>query len=394
MRVVFGALLLSVCLFVPFSASQTSTKDSKAGPTTVGGKTITQWKLDLTAPDPSRRAEAVIAITRFGDANAECVLPLIKVTHDADVSPRVRAVIALRMIAVDQKNLVKVIEALAARLNSGTESEAVVRLEAVVSLKRFVGEPALEAAVSGLIKGTLDKRSWEIRYHCVSTLWRVGRAQKPDTAPAIYEALLSRLTNPTWDPTHLVQMEAIKGLGALGKPTSPVLLIKVVTTLSAITREKNEVRAIWAYSALAGMQEGKVAEGSLLKITKFLKNDTLKTRIEAANSLGWLGSRAKSRVPMLIAMLGDSEEDAVWAACNALGDIGEAKDDVVDALLKLLAHKEPSRAAAAVTGLVNLRVNTTRVMGTFEKMRENKDVDLKLRGYIEQAIDLLKKQKK
>ena len=231
MRVVFGALLLGVCFFVPSSPSQTPPKDMKSGPTTVGGKTLSDWKLDLTAPDPSRRAEAVIAITRFGDENAECALPLVKVTHDGDVSPRVRAVIALRMIAVDDKHLGKVIEALAARLNTATESQAIVRLEAVVSLKRFVGEKALDAAVSGLIKGTLDKGSWEIRYHCVGTLWRVGRAQKNGTEAVIYEALLAALNT---DSTHLVRMEILQGLGALGKPANnPILLNKIITTLNS-----------------------------------------------------------------------------------------------------------------------------------------------------------------
>ena len=392
MRVVFGALLLGVCFFVPSSPSQTPPKDMKSGPTTVGGKTLSDWKLDLTAKDPSRRAEAVIAITRFGDANAECALPLVNVTHDGDVSPRVRAVIALRMIAVDDKHLGKVIEALAARLNTATESQAIVRLEAVVSLKRFVGEKALDAAVSGLIKGTLDKGSWEIRYHCVGTLWRVGRAQKNGTEAVIYEALLAALNT---DSTHLVRMEILQGLGALGKPANnPILLNKIITTLNTVTRSNNQVRAIWANSALVAMQDVKLAEGSLIRISKSLKHETLQTRIEAATALGWLGSRSKSRIPMLIVMLGDADADGVWAACKALGNIGEAKDDVVDALMKLLAHKDPSRAAAAVTALVNLRVNTSRVTDTFEKMRENKDLDIRLRGHIEQAIADLKRIKK
>ena len=394
MRVVFGALLISVCFFVSYSRSQTSPKDKKTGPTTVGGKTLDQWKIDLKDADPSRRAEAVISITRFGDANADAVPGLISVTHDNDVSPRVRAVIALRMVAVDDKYLGKVINALAARLNSATESEGIVRLEAVVSLKRFVGESALNAAVPNLIKGTLDKRSWEIRFHCVSTLWRVGREQKTGADPAIYEALLTRLIGPSADPAHLVRIEALQGLAALGRPANPVLLNKVVTTLIAVTGSKDKTRAIWAYSALAAMQESKAAEATLVKIAKYLTNDTLKTRIEAANALGWLGSRSKSRIPLLIALLGDSETDGVWAACNALGNVGESKDNVVDALVKLLAHKDPARAAAAVSCLVNLKVNTTNVTETLTKMSENKVLDIQLRRYIDQAVVEIKKPKK
>ncbi len=394
MRVVFGALLLSVCLFVPFSASQTTPKDAKPRPITVGGKTLSLWKIDLTHPDASRRAEAVIAITGFGDANAECVPGLVNATHDKDVSPKVRAVIALRMVAVDDKDLGKVINALVERLDTAKESQAIVRLEAVVSLKRFVGESALNGAIAGLIKGTLDKGSWEIRYHCVATLWRIGKEQKTGTESVIYEALLSRLVGTSPDPTHLVKLEAIQGLAALGKPNNPMLLNKIVTTLNTVARSDNKPRAIWAYSALVSMQEGKLAEGSLITISKFLKNETLKTRIEAANAIGSLGPRAKSRVPMLIAMLNDPDADGVWAACNALGNIGETKESVVDALMKLLDHKDPSRAAAAVTALVSLRADPPRVTAALEKMRENKDLDIKLRGYVENAIIDIKKPKK
>ena len=47
----------------------------------------------------SRRADAIIAIVGFGDANHECVPVLVERMHDADVSPRVRAVIACRLEA-------------------------------------------------------------------------------------------------------------------------------------------------------------------------------------------------------------------------------------------------------------------------------------------------------
>ena len=62
--------------------------------------------------------------------------------------------------------------------------------------------------------------------------------------------------------------------------------------------------------------------------------------------------------------------------------------------MEVVGHKDPVRAAAAVTALVNLRVNTTRVTGTLEKMRENKDLDLTLRRHIEEGVVEIKKPKK
>jgi len=383
MRVHYCALLLGVCLCVSFASSQPSTKNSKTAPIMRGGKTLSQWKDELKHPDASRRADAVIAIASFGDANAECVTALIGVTHDPDVSPKVRAVIAMRMVSIDDKDIGKVIHALAARLDKANEFEGIVRLEAVVSLGRFVRDPSINTAVPGLIKGTLDKKSWEIRHHCVSTLWRVGREQKTGTDEAIYEALLAVLT---FEKTYQVRVEALQGLGSLGRPTNPALLSKVVDRLEVYSRSENKPLAIGAYSSLVAMQEGKTAEGSLVAISKFLESKRLETRIQAANALGALGARAKSRVPMLVVMLKDPETSAVWAACNALGSIGVVTDKVVDALMELVAHKDPSRAAAAVTTLVNLKVNTTRVTGTLDKMLEDKKLDNRLSGVIKSAL--------
>ena len=392
MRVQCGALLLSVCVCVPFVSSQPTPKDAKAVPTTMGGKTLKEWKADLTSKDAGKRADAVIAIIGFGNANHVCVPALLERMHDTDVSPRVRAVVAMRKVAVDSADIGKVIHALLARLSRANEAQAIIRLEAAVSLRRFVGEPALNNAVPGLAKGTLDISSWEIRHHCVSVLWRIGREQKTGTDAAIFEALLAVLEA---DRTYLVRLEALQGLGTLGKPSDLVLLNKVVTKLSLYSTSENKPLAIWAYTALVGMQEGNASELSLHAIAKFLtKNHPLESRIQAARALGALGTRAKSRVPMLVTMLEDPEPSAVWAACNALGNIGEGTDKVVDALMKQVAHKDPSRAAAAVTALVNLRVNTAKVTGTLDKMRENKEMDIRLRGLIDTALVEFKKPKK
>jgi HEAT repeat protein len=196
------------------------------------------------------------------------------------------------------------------------------------------------------------------------------------------------------EKTYLVRLDALQGLGTLGRPTNPQVYSKLVSNLTNYSKSDNKPLAIWAYTALVGMQEGKAAELSLHAISKFLKSERLETRIQAASALGALGARAKSRVPMLVAMLDDTETNAVWAACNALGSIGDANAKVVDGLMKLVAHKEPSRAAAAVTALINLRLDTANVTGTLDKMLEDKQLDDRLRATIKAGLVEIKKPKK
>ena len=367
-------------------------KRAKNGPTSYGGKTLSDWRRELASPDASRRADAIVAVTHFGDASAECVKDLLTIVNgDRDVSPRVKALLALRHVAIDAKEVSKVITAVTGRLSTRHESQAIVRLEAIITLRRWVEDPAMSNAVSALILATQDRSSWEIRHASIAVLWRVGRAQKDGADAAIYEALMAVLQA---DRTHQVRLETLQGLGALGRPTSGSLLAKLVTTLNSAAHSENKALAIWAYSALVAMQDGKAAETSLGAIAKFLRNEQLELRIQAATALGALNTMAKSRVPMLLTTLKDPEADAVWAAAVALGGIGDDNEKVVDALLELLANKEPMRAAAAVSALVTLRVNSSRVTNAFDKMLKDPDLDLRVRALIDGGLKEWKKPKK
>src|SRR4029077_6983698 len=95
------------------------------------------------------------------------------------------------------------------------------------------------------------------------------------------------------------------------------------------------------------MEDGPAAKSSLNLLAKFLKSKDLELRLQAAQAIGQLRERAKSKLPDLVAMLRDPEPAAVQAACTALGYMGDKSDKVVDALLDVLPNKDLATSAAA-----------------------------------------------
>jgi hypothetical protein len=389
-------IILALCLLgLPgLAAAQpprsTNPPNQPTGPMQVNGKTLAEWKLLLTHDDPSKRTQAIFAVVQFGEASSEVVPLLLSRTKDRDASPRLRAVTALRYVAVNDKDVHKVVMEMARLLDPRNERETAVRYEAAWTLERFYldAEPALPA----LIQGTRDPGAFEVRLRCVQMLWRVASRSKGGPDDQAVLALVERLgANET---THFVKLEAVVGLAGIGKPASTAAQLQVNAALERATRSTNKVYAIWAYAGLVSMNE-KVADTSLLAISKFLKNSDLEVRAQAAQALGALRGRAKSRIPNLIAMLDDKEAIAVHGACMALAQIGEHDNRVLDALIHLLDHKDPNRVASACMALVELGQGNSRVKEAIEKQLERKDKDSdQLRLFIRAALEHLEKPKK
>lgn len=374
------------------SPSSKSKLDTPEWPSVVGGKSLSEWKADLKSTDASRRTLAIVAITQFGDAAAECVPLIIERCRDADVSPRAKALMALRNMAIEDKDVRPVVMAAAARLSAVSEPQAVIRYEAALTLRRFLKDAA--PAIPALIGGTTDKGSWEIRHICASTLWQavaVNQEKDKGPDPRAVEALLALLR---MDRTYQVRLETLQGLGAMGRPDDPGLLARVVSELDLCSKHSNRPLAIWAYAGLVAMQDGAAAESSLRAISKFLKSEDIDTRVQAISALGALGKQAKSRVSTLVTMLDDKDAVAVQAACMALGNIGEKDERVITPLLTLLQHKDPIRAAGAVNALVTLKAKTTPVVSSMDKLLEKKDLDIRLRAMIQFGIKELQKTDK
>jgi hypothetical protein len=331
---------------------------------------------------------------------------LIARLNDSDYSVRAKACLALRLIQISDKDIGKVVRALGRKLSwspaSGwNESEAVIRYEAAVSLRRFA-EDASEV-IPALIDGTRDKKSWEMRHMCVGTLWRAAFYTKDKTDPRAVRALIALLNNR--NSTYQERLEVVIGLGSLAKSTDPAIQRSVVEALlNAATSNRvtsNRPLSIWAYAGLVVHANDVGAKRALVAIARYLKPEhELETRIQAAQAIGALGDKAKRRLPDILAMLKDKETLIVAGACQALIRMGNRDDKVIDALLAVAGHKEVNRAASAVLALASLKVNTSKVIDTLqaiadkEKAKKGKESNLALINLITLAIEHIKKPDK
>jgi HEAT repeat protein len=362
-------------------------------PTEVGGKSLGQWKQDLTSGDPYVRAKAISAVVQFGPAAAEAVPLLVQRCQDRDVSPRTKAVIALRMVRAADKDRPKAVEALAQRLWSGTqysEAQAIVRYEAARSLLSYAGlDPALMRPVlPAVAKGAEDPTCCEARHVCVQIL-RVGGRDKTGTDPRATNALLKAMHDPTAD----VRLEAILGLGALGRPADPALLSKVISAFQQVLYSRApRTHLMWAHVGLLAMDD-KLADSSLKALARYLEDLDVKVRAEGAHVLGAIGPQAKKYVPALLKHLSDKEPVAI-SVSSALVGIKDTSKPVRDALVKQLERKEPGVVVAACLALGELGISEPEVLTALQAAAARPGLDKDLKSVIQSTLDHLSKPDK
>jgi HEAT repeat protein len=356
-------------------------------PTEVGGKTLGQWKQDLSSADSYVRAKAVQAVVHFGSASGEAVPLLVQRCSDRDVSPRTKAVIALRLVRVSDKDKPKVVEALAQRLYTGTaygETQSIVRYEAACGLLAYAD--AARPVLSAVAKGAEDPGCCETRHVCMKVLRIAGRDKKGPPDPRATNALLRALHDPTAD----VRLEAILGLGAMGRPADPALLAKVVSAFQQVlTSRAPRTHLMWAHVGLLAMDD-KLADSSLKAIARYLESTDMQVRAEAAHVLGAIGAQARPYVPSLIKHLGDKEPVAVSASA-ALSAIKDTSPRVVAALLKQLDRPEPPVVAAACAAMAELGVSSPEVLKGLRAAADRPKLDKGLKEYIQATLDHLSK---
>jgi HEAT repeat protein len=354
------------------------------------GKTLAEWILELSNSDASKRTVAIMAIPYFGDDSQHAVPALLGRFSDYDVSPRVKAIMALRQVAVSPGDIPKVVDALSRKANYQYEPQVAVRYEAVRTLARFYEHA--HSAIPNLLFAVQDRGSWEVRYHTMQILWRVGIDKKKGPDPRVVKALLASAQNSR--EVYQCRLEALQGLGAMGKPADQSLASQVIGVLSYATRSNNRPRALWGYVGLVAL-EPTTAERSLKAIAKYLKHEDMETRAQAAMALGVLGSKAKSQVPALLALLNDKEPlPVLYGACAALARIGDTRDDVINAMLKLLEHKEAHRVSASAQVLGQLKVNNPQIMAGLKKVLDRKEKEFDpFREVVRSAMDQITKGK-
>src|SRR5207248_9197032 len=114
---------------------------------------------------------------------------------------------------------------------------------------------------------------------------------------------------------------------------------------------------------------------AIAQVTRFLgKDKALEVRCQAAQALGALGKKARSRVPRLLDMLKDKQPPAVQAACVGLANIGDDSDKVIEALLNTLETTKDSNVALAVcSALIQLKAARRDVFTALEQQLKRTD---------------------
>jgi HEAT repeat protein len=339
-------LLLLVARPAPAQVKGSTTDTSPgstAPPSEVEGKTLQQWTHDLKHKDPSVREYAIRAVTLFGPANGDVVTLLLERCLDRDTSPRVRAVMAFQVLELRKDDYDRVATAMARRLREDTET--VVKYQAAVVLLRFgeYARPALDALVAGARYDPSSTRgAFEYRQICVLALIGAGHTSNGPDARAT-RALLGALE----DTASRVRLEAVIGLGMMGRPTDKTLRELTARKLQIMTTDTDKSVAIWAHASLMQF-EGTVTEAGVKAVAKGLSSTDMHLRLQSAKAIGSLGHKAVKAAPGLVEMLRSKDGGEVVMAIWALGQLGDPGEKATDALKELADAKDGDPYVKAV----------------------------------------------
>ncbi len=409
-----GAALVWLGLTVSLYAQNPPPKPPVAppkAPNEINGKTFVQWMADLKHADPSVRTEAILHVSLFGEEAKKAVPLLLDRCQDRDGSPRVKAVKILNFIPINDEDIAPAVKALGRVVQ--TDQQSIIRYEAIMTLMRFAdySNPILGAVISA----TKDNASYEIRRAAVILLRKAGLDANGTVDAQATHALIAALR----DPTVQVRLEAVIGLGTMGKPTDTNLLNNVLSSLHSMVKDSDKAVGIWARFSIMALD--KVSDTHLHAIIKQLKAPEVRYRLQAARALGAMGTNAKAAVPDLVDMLEDSDKEAVGYALLALGQVGESdsralatltqwskrKDEPhlrmqaiqglgylgragVPTLLEMAAtEKDRDVLAATVQALGSAGDGGPRVFAALDQLRDRQDVDDNLKKYIREAKDHL-----
>lgn len=332
------ALVAALALIAP---ARGQTKDSKDY-TVVGGRSLSEWIKDITHKDPSKRETAARAILNFGPEKAYEAVPamlteLRRSTPEApvDTSVRVNLAIALGQILGAKQNpdskVVKDAVTLLTRLLR--DSQGIVKYQAAKALAS-IGPPEARAAIPDLLPLLRDKTNYELRQAGALALAQIVIDPKIAAAPFVHKQLQDLLT----DTACGVRQAACWALNKIGHPVDAGQKAAILKALDALAKKDPEP-CVQVWATVAAMSySGKIGPEQLESITRNLHSGDANTRVQAAQALGTVGSRAKEVVPAMIEVLKDKDNDPVVVGFTiiALGRIESAR--AIPALEKLAAE--------------------------------------------------------
>jgi HEAT repeat protein len=399
-----GVYHVAAPLFTAFgpsrvAAAQPAPMDKMPTPPSINevdGRGLDAWLDDLKEEDAGTRLEAVNAIMLFtGPHGSKVVDALLARAAEVDSSVRIRACIALTIMEFEKGEIPKIVKAMGQRLHypdlpldKGIEPQSIVRFHAATCLYRY-GDQA-QPAIPNLAKfGCKDPSSYETRRLCLKVLEAAGYSKDGPDTRAI-EAMLS-CAEIRFEKTATVRVEAIIGLGSLGRTKDQMLNSKVDDVLKLATKDKFEMVAIWAY--VSQMALDKVNDDGVKKIISHFKSTNRRARREAINAIALLNDKAKIAIPALIEQLNDRDSSIVISACAAIGYMGAAGKPAVPALIDRLSDKNLNVVVASCTALAMIGKEATAALEPLKALTDQKDVNPFVKAYAEGTIKAIKGEK-
>lgn len=304
-------------------------------------KSLKSWVQDLTSKDASVRDFALVAIPNYGSSTSEAIPAVIDRCLDPDAGVRVKAVMALSVLEILDKDVTRTVDALAKRVQE--DPQAQVRYLAINALQRFDPVDARKT-ISALVEASKYPNSYEVRKAALIALVKFGmdKTSGPDVKA------VSAAVNALKDPAIPVRYAGITAIALLGKPNNPLVSSAVDKALTELSNGNDKIFAIWAKVGLAN-QDILTASTHVQFIGRMLKQSDVQVKLEAMRAISVIGALAKPTVPDLIDLLDDKDNWVVYNACLTLGSLNVEAREAKEPLSKLAAKKdlyEPVKQAA------------------------------------------------
>jgi HEAT repeat protein len=400
-RALLLAALCTPFLALPLRAAKPNdngprySDDYTQSPAEIGGKSYDQWKTELSNPDPSVRAHAIMVMPYFRQRGEEAIPRLAHIAqHDGDASPRVKAVLALQVMRTRDKDRDLVIRALGYCV--AHDPQTIIRYEAARALPKFGTDS--QRVIPDLVTGMGNSSTWEVREVCIQALRAAGVDPKKGPDPRVTDALIARLNSYT-EPTKKVRLEAIIALGGMGRPQDPGKYTQVMTALKGpyTYKSRDKVVKLWSHVAIMALDD-KVDDSYLKTVVDYMRDRERDVRVHAVSAMGVLGVKAHEYVRDVIARLDDKETEVVLATCQALGRMGDRGPRVLSALIKATEREGTAKDALPIVmdaskALVQIGVTSPEVMAALNKVAERKDLDEQQKFLIARLIEEIKKPK-
>ena len=242
--------------------------------------------------------------------------------------------------------------AMAALLSALHDPCAAVRLEAIMALSELGMSPRAPEVTAEKKALTLLQKDKDGSVRVWATVLLIFLDDRLATNDNI-----NLLVNAQGDSDPQVRLQAIRGLGALGrtgndgKARIPNLLVVVPQVLAGLHAADDDT-ILMTLAILAPLGEN--AAPALPQVAKLMKDKELVVRCGAIRTMGSLGLLAKPYVAEIMTFLDDRDEQVVISAIFALaqlGDLGQAALPILKKLGALVVKepppsKDPARTAA------------------------------------------------